>query len=457
MAHSRLFCTAVVAVLGFSTTLCAEGVRWQTNIEQARKLAAESDRLVLLHFYGSNCAPCMKLERNVFPLPQFAATLEANYVPVKIFADINEDLVKQYNIRSWPTDVVMTPDGKVLHTGGCPQDPREYTQLLYQVSNDYRRAHPAAAIARNDVPARNDAAAREGGPASAAAVSSQRVAYDANQGDSRNNGAQRNIQRDVAPPAVAAVTARAVETEQPNAGLERHYAEDEAANAATSAYTNPAPQAGSAERPAAAVAGERNAPTASATNPATKMIASSVPSKPADRNALPYGDILPKAAAPVQPPVAATAGAPLQGSPIASSSTAGDVSKASAVEAAPTLCLDGCCPVTIKETRKWVAGDQRWGAVHRGRIYLFANEAAQQRFLIDPDSYTPAASGNDAVAWVDQGRLVPGVRKFGGYFRGQVYLFSSEESLQQFQRNSDRYAFVIEQAMAASRSNSVRR
>jgi YHS domain-containing protein len=134
----------------------------------------------------------------------------------------------------------------------------------------------------------------------------------------------------------------------------------------------------------------------------------------------------------------------------------GGVSQASAnppaASSKPALCLDGRCPVTFHDTKNWAHGDRRFGAVHRGRLYLFVNAAAQQRFLADPDKYSPAVSGHDAVAWVEQGQFVPGVMKFGGEFNGLVYLFSSEATLRQFEANPKRYAAPVEQAISSGRN-----
>ncbi len=47
----------------------------------------------------------------------------------------------------------------------------------------------------------------------------------------------------------------------------------------------------------------------------------------------------------------------------------------------PGAGLDGYCPVTLVEQEKWVKGDPKWGAHHRGRLYFFISPEAQQRFL----------------------------------------------------------------------------
>ena len=65
------------------------------------------------------------------------------------------------------------------------------------------------------------------------------------------------------------------------------------------------------------------------------------------------------------------------------------------------------------ENERWVRGDPRWGAIHRGRLYLFGGEAQKQRFMGNPDYYSPVLSGNDPVLALDQQQIVPGRRQHG--------------------------------------------
>jgi len=116
----------------------------------------------------------------------------------------------------------------------------------------------------------------------------------------------------------------------------------------------------------------------------------------------------------------------------------------------PRLGLDGCCPVTLVEQQKWIAGDRRWGANHRGRTYLFVGPEEQQRFLADPDRYAPVLSGYDVVA-AEAGRLVPGLREHGVFFDGHVYLFADEDSLLQFSARPEHFADRAWQAMGKTR------
>ena len=117
--------------------------------------------------------------------------------------------------------------------------------------------------------------------------------------------------------------------------------------------------------------------------------------------------------------------------------------------AANPLGLDGFCCVSLLERHEWIPGDRRWGAIHRGRTYLFVGPDEQRRFLADPDRYAPVVSGNDVVLATEQGQAVSGMREHGVFFGNRVYLFSSEASLEKFAKNPSLYA---NQALEALRS-----
>ncbi|HVX12246.1 MAG TPA: DUF255 domain-containing protein [Pirellulales bacterium] len=105
----------------------------------------------------------------------------------------------------------------------------------------------------------------------------------------------------------------------------------------------------------------------------------------------------------------------------------------------PPIALDGFCPVTLVERREWHEGDEKWGAIHHGRTYLFVSEEAQQKFLANPDRFSPVFAGNDPVQRVEHDKIVPGKRQHGAFYKDRVYLFASEDSFLQFHRDPDRY------------------
>ena len=47
---------------------------------------------------------------------------------------------------------------------------------------------------------------------------------------------------------------------------------------------------------------------------------------------------------------------------------------------------------------------------------MFVSQAEQQKFLANPDLYSPVMSGNDPVLAFEQGQQVPGQRKLGVFY-----------------------------------------
>src|ERR1700690_405904 len=101
---------AVAAVLiggllgsNFSLGATQSSLAWQSNLETAKQLAAQTNRLVLVHFWSPSCGPCKQLEKNVFSLPEVQQAVQARFVPVKINADDWPTTTKQYGITSLPT------------------------------------------------------------------------------------------------------------------------------------------------------------------------------------------------------------------------------------------------------------------------------------------------------------------------------------------------------------------
>ncbi len=114
---------------------------------------------------------------------------------------------------------------------------------------------------------------------------------------------------------------------------------------------------------------------------------------------------------------------------------------------APAFGLEKHCPVTLAETMKWTKGNPQFGAVHRGRTYLFASQQAQQKFLADPDRFSPVLSGCDPVVFAEQGKLAEGKRNCGSAYRGQMFFFVDAASRERFEKSPDVYAVPAYQAM----------
>jgi len=123
----------------------------------------------------------------------------------------------------------------------------------------------------------------------------------------------------------------------------------------------------------------------------------------------------------------------------------------------PPLGLDGYCPVQLigdmlRGQYQWTLGDRRWGAIHRGRTYLFSSQEHQQRFLAEPDRYAPVLAGNDIVLALEGQQSVSGHREHGVLYDNRIYLFVDEASLEKFSKAPNRYAKAMLQASRGDHS-----
>jgi protein disulfide-isomerase len=109
--------------------------------------------------------------------------------------------------------------------------------------------------------------------------------------------------------------------------------------------------------------------------------------------------------------------------------------------------LEGFCPVSLVHQNRWVAGDARYGVIHRGRLYLFAGPRERDVFWKDPDQFAPALGGMDAVLALEMRQEAQGSREYGFFYGGRPYLFSSEQTMNRFLQSPERYAAEVLQAM----------
>lgn len=63
----------------------AEGQQWQTDMAAAMRMAAEQQRPLIMVFQGSDwCAPCMRLERQLWRTDTFRTYAEEHYVLLRV-------------------------------------------------------------------------------------------------------------------------------------------------------------------------------------------------------------------------------------------------------------------------------------------------------------------------------------------------------------------------------------
>jgi len=112
--------------------------------------------------------------------------------------------------------------------------------------------------------------------------------------------------------------------------------------------------------------------------------------------------------------------------------------EAPSVAAAPPM-LDGCCVVSMFETKKTVRGDARYQCTMNDMTFVFRSQEHLDKFRADPARYMPVLGGLCAVSYIDRGTAVPGEPRYGAMFRNRLVLLAGPDERARFQADPARY------------------
>lgn len=407
MRRANVIAVTIACLIAGSTAWCAQDqIPWVNSWQEASAQAQRHQRLILIHFTSHNCPTCVKLERTVFNRPEVIRAIAANYVPWEVKVDNHAELARHYRVDRWPTDLIVTVDGEELYRGLSSLDSNRFISTLDQVAAHARIQMPwsGGGSATAAMPAPSRLPDRHGSefPAGAASGAAWTPTSQALPGATSGAGMSS------VPMAGDATASSAFPTHRPISG----------GTMVTNQFVPTGAPAAQAVREQQVSYNESTSSEFPLSGPAENAT-SVVPARQTFNQYV---------AAQPEPPA---------DSRVAAAPDAGDAS------AAASPALEGYCCVTLVEQEKWVRGDARWGALHRGRTYLFAGPEEQQRFLTNFDAYAPALSGYDCVKYAEQGALVSGRRAHGVFYRGQVFLFADETALQQFWQMPERYLPLV--------------
>jgi len=441
-------------------------IAWQSDLTEARRTAAHTDRMVIAYFWGPYCGYCKQMESETLANPGVAATINRHFVPVKINQQTAPEVARNMGVRGLPTTLVLSPEGEIIDRMRGRVPAAELANRLQRISTSLA-SHRSADAAGPRPPvdgARRTAANRNQPPSSPPSTQAgppSSLARRANVPPAN----PRNVPRGTPPgpsqpPAMAGGTQNPASPGTPSAGpqanelvgprygsmasqppsvagqppLEPRNPAGAAAHPAYGSYgrgagqARPAPTGGPRPQPASpwqSAGGDRlagMAPNHRGPQPPQQPYGPQPPGPQARQ-------VQPQPTQPSQRP--ATAEQPGTN---------------------PPLALDGYCVVSLwhdmkSRNRRWTVGDKSHGVIHRGRTYLFSDADKARRFFENPDRYAPVYSGCDVVVAAEQGRKIEGQRSHGAMFGDRIYLFSSEESLQKFENNPNRYAGLAHEGL----------
>lgn len=119
-------------------------LEWMTDYSKAVQEAQAKQKPLLLFFTETGCPWCKKLDTEALSTPEFAQKTKDSFIfmlvdfPSKDFADQNNRLQQKFNVRGFPTLIILTPDEKQIGiTGYRPGGGKEYAGHLLKIVQDY--------------------------------------------------------------------------------------------------------------------------------------------------------------------------------------------------------------------------------------------------------------------------------------------------------------------------------
>jgi len=106
----RLF---VITIIIFSSTYSNAQLNWVHNMKEAQVRSLNENKLILLDFWASWCAPCRKMDSDLWNSPEIA-TVVNKFIPFKVDVDSNQDIALKYGIKGIPTIILITANGDVI-------------------------------------------------------------------------------------------------------------------------------------------------------------------------------------------------------------------------------------------------------------------------------------------------------------------------------------------------------
>jgi len=100
----------------------------------------------------------------------------------------------------------------------------------------------------------------------------------------------------------------------------------------------------------------------------------------------------------------------------------------------------GYCQVSLLEETRVRKGSATFVAEHRGQTVCFQTEEHLQRFLVDPERYWPVADGQCLVSSREGSFAFQGDPRMAVTWRGRIWMFSDRERQRRFIQTPSYYA-----------------
>ena len=111
----------------------------KNSFEEALAKSKEENKYIFVDFYTGWCPPCLHMVQHIFTDDQVGDAMNEAFVNLKYDAEKGEgvELAKRYNVRGYPTCLVLDSEGNVVENVGRDRVPKK--EDLIAVAKKYKR------------------------------------------------------------------------------------------------------------------------------------------------------------------------------------------------------------------------------------------------------------------------------------------------------------------------------
>jgi thiol-disulfide isomerase/thioredoxin len=119
---TAFFC-ALTSAIAFSQGIRFDSTDWKTAVVRAKT----EKKMIFIDFFTTWCAPCKRLEKEVFALPDVGSKFNSSFVNLRIDAEKGEgiDLAARFGVTAYPSSVFIKADDETMVykiVGSMPAD-----------------------------------------------------------------------------------------------------------------------------------------------------------------------------------------------------------------------------------------------------------------------------------------------------------------------------------------------
>lgn len=132
-----LIVLAATIVSGAAEPAKDNGLKWSSDLNTAWQVASEQQRPLLVFITMDGCAYCQKMKQTTLRDKAVQGDLKSGFVPVALNVKDEPEFIKLLRIHTFPTMVIIQPNGDVLESISGYQTPK---QLRDKLSSTTRQA-----------------------------------------------------------------------------------------------------------------------------------------------------------------------------------------------------------------------------------------------------------------------------------------------------------------------------